>query len=195
MSHYYSENPDSKSSRSEKISIVGNKKYYFLTDSGVFSRGGLDYGSRFLIETIPKITGKVLDIGCGYGPIGIILGDTNDISVTMSDINNRALELCELNIKRNKVNANIIHSDMYENIKGKFDYIITNPPIRVGKVKLLEILNLAKKYLNHDGELWFVIRKKQGAESVIKILKDVYDVKIIKKSKGFYIIKCLPIDL
>ena len=107
----------------------------------------------------------------------------------MIDINKRAIHLCEMNIKSNKVKAKVFESNIYENVKDKYDVIITNPPIRAGKKIVLEILERAKEFLNKDGELWFVIRKDQGAKSIAEELKNTYNLEILKKSKGFYIFK------
>ena len=146
-----------------------------------------------LIENleIKNITGKVLDIGCGYGPIGIYVASMTKANVHMIDINRRSLELARKNVNLNHVNIQIYESNIYENVKEKFDFIITNPPIRVGKEILYKILFDAKKYLNEFGQLWLVINKNQGAKSLIKDLSQEYDVQIITKNKGFYILKCM----
>jgi 16S rRNA (guanine1207-N2)-methyltransferase len=195
MEHYYTSNPSSKSDKKKIDVIVLGNKYSFYTDSGVFSRSGLDFGSRLLIETIEGIHGSVLDIGCGYGPIGIILSNTYDIDVTMADVNERALELTAENCEMNGVEANIIQSDIYSNIEETYDYIVTNPPIRIGKKGLTMFLAEAKKYLKENGELWFVMRKQQGALSMIELLKKDYNVEIVKKRKGFCIIRAFSVDL
>ena len=88
------------------------------------------------------------------------------------------------------MNANVFESDAYHNINKKYNYIVSNPPIRVGKEKLYEIVLGAKNYLNENGELWIVVRKKQGGESIIRDMKEVYkSVEVVTKKKGFYIIK------
>ena len=107
----------------------------------------------------------------------------------MVDINKRAIHLCEMNIKLNKINAKIIESNIYENVNDKYDIIVTNPPIRAGKKVVLEILERAKEFLNKNGELWFVIRKDQGAKSMAKEIENTYNLEILKKSKGFYIFR------
>ena len=106
----------------------------------------------------------------------------------MIDINDRAISLAKKNAKLNEVDVNIFKSNIYENIDKKYDYIITNPPIRVGKKILYEILFKAKEYLKENGKLLFVINKNGGAKSVLKDLEKEYEVDVITKNKGFYII-------
>ena len=103
--------------------------------------------------------------------------------------NKRAIHLTERNINENKVNAKAYMSDAYQNVKDKYDVIITNPPIRAGKEKVLEILNGSVEHLNSGGELWFVIRKDQGAKSIVKVLNKELIVENTEKSKGFYIFR------
>lgn len=190
MHQYFDNNENLKSNIKEVTVNIKNKKYKFKTDNGVFSKKGLDFGTRTLLEAIPvnKIKGKVLDVGCGYGPIGIFVADNTDSEVDMIDINERSLNLVRQNVSLNKVQANIYSSNIYENVVDKYNYIITNPPIRVGKKILYEILFEAEKYLLENGELWLVISKDQGAKSLLKDLNEVYDTKLIEKNKGFYII-------
>jgi len=196
MNHYFDDNPISESKKVKITTTINNQNYSFISDNGVFSKNQLDYGTKLLLETLPidNVDGKVLDLGCGYGPIGIYVAKNTTAEVHMVDINNRSLELAKINSIRNKVKAKIYKSDIYSNVEGTFDFIITNPPIRVGNAILYNFLFLAKKYLNKDGQLWLVIRKKQGAESVLKKLREKYKVEIVNKSKGYYIIKAIIVD-
>ena len=190
MSHYFENDNSLKSEiRDFKINILNNQ-FIFSTDNGVFSKGELDYGTELLIQNILKLdlNGKVLDLGCGYGPIGIILKKILDVNVSMCDINKRAIHLSKMNAKKNNVIVNIIESDGYENIDDKFNYIISNPPIRIGKKNLYKLLIDSKDYLCDNGEMFIVVRKEQGALSLIKDMSVYYDVKTIDKSKGFLII-------
>ncbi|MDD2435057.1 MAG: class I SAM-dependent methyltransferase [Bacilli bacterium] len=191
MDHYFTNNSNLKSNIKEIKVYLNNQEYRFLTDSGVFSKKGLDFGTRTLLENIPVLNGNVLDFGCGYGPIGIYIKKNNDCTVDMIDINERSLELARKNALKNKVEVNLFKSDIYSEVTNKYDYIITNPPIRVGKTILYEILMNAKDYLNPHGELWLVIHKDQGANSLVKDLKAVYEVEIIVKNKGFYVIRAI----
>lgn len=189
MSHYFT-NDDIKSNEQKKKVIINNHEFIFTTDNGVFSKKGLDFGTRTLLETLEvnKMKGKVLDFGCGYGPIGIYLALNQELEVHMIDINRRSLELARKNVDLNHVNVTIYESDIYSNVHCKFDYIVSNPPIRVGKKILYQILFEAKNYLNKNGELWIVVNKNQGAKSLIKDLEQAYKVEIKNKVSGFYII-------
>jgi len=190
MSYYFDKNTNVESKENTTRAEIGGKYYTFKTDNNVFSKKGLDFGTRTLLEALPveKINGDVLDFGCGYGPIGICVKSNTDANVDMVDINERALNLARTNAKLNNVDVNIFESNIYENIDKKYDYIISNPPIRVGKKILYKILFEAKKHLKDSGELWIVINKDQGAKSVAKDLEKEYIVTIVEKNKGFYII-------
>lgn len=190
MSHYF-ENDQNLVSEIKSFSVSFNDvNFNFNTDNGVFSKGELDFGTKLLIENVLKlnISGNILDLGCGYGPIGIILKKLSDVNVTMCDVNNRAIHLSKMNAKKNNVIVNIINSDGYENINDKYDYIISNPPIRVGKKKLYELLINAKEHLVKSGELIIVVRKEQGALSLMKDMAVHFSVKVLDKDKGFLII-------
>ena len=172
--------------------VLGNK-FTFLTDNGVFSKDGLDFGSRLLLESIPleEVGGKILDMGCGYGVFGIVISKLTSAHVDMVDVNLRALHLATRNAKENGVsNVSIFESNVYQNVSSKYSSIVTNPPIRAGKKVVYDIVMNAKNYLEDDGKLFLVIRKEQGAKSLIVDLEKIYTVDILKKSKGFFIIKC-----
>lgn len=193
MHQYFEDNTDLKSNvKLIKVNLK-NKDYTFKVDNGVFSKKGLDFGTRTLLETIPldKINGRVLDIGCGYGAIGIFVASNTDAVVDMTDINERSLALARQNVLVNHVQANVQYSNIYSNITDKYDYIITNPPIRVGKKILYEILFMAREHLTNNGEMWLVVSKDQGAKTLLRDLNEKYDAKLITKNKGFYIIRAL----
>ncbi len=195
MEHYFTNNSNLKSNIQEFKVKVFDKEFVFKTDNGVFSKGELDYGTRLLIETVLKldITGKGLDLGCGYGAIGIIVSCLKNLYVSMLDVNKRAIHLADMNIKENNcLKASTILNDGLENIEEKYDFIISNPPIRVGKKKLYELLEDALLHLKKNGSLYVVIRKEQGAKSFIRDFQDKSKIEVLNKSKGFYIIslKC-----
>lgn len=193
MAHYFENDKNLKSHESEKQVIINQQAFSFLTDYGVFSKRGLDFGTRSLLESldINQIRGQVLDFGCGYGPIAIYLKKMTSADVDALDINQRSLNLARKNAVLNGVDICFIESNIYEKIDKKYDYIITNPPIRVGKKILYQILFEAKKYLKTKGELWIVIHKDQGAKSLLKDLEKSYQVELICKNKGFFIIKAI----
>ena len=132
-----------------------------------------------------------MDVGCGYGTIDVILGKLVDASFLGVDVNRRALHLAEMNKKENKLdNVTFLESNCYENVEGKFDVIITNPPIRAGKKIVYEIVMGARNYLTEDGTLFIVVRKEQGAKSMLRDLEEFYKVEVLNKIKGFFVIKC-----
>lgn len=175
-------------------SFILGKKLIFYTDNGVFSKDGLDFGSRLLLETIPleEVGGKVLDMGCGYGVLGLTLNKVLGCCVDMVDVNLRALHLSEINAKENNCSdVNIFESYTYSNVTTKYTSIITNPPIRAGKKVVYDIVMNAKQHLENNGKLFLVIRKEQGAKSLISDLQENgYNVDILDKKKGFFILKC-----
>ena len=193
MGQYFENDNNLPSNITRTESFILGKKFTFFTDNGVFSKDGLDFGSRLLLETIPleEVGGKVLDMGCGYGVFGIVLNKILSCSVDMCDVNLRALHLSKINIKENNcLDINAFESNCYENVVSKYSSIVTNPPIRAGKKIVYDIVMNAKNYLEKDGKLFLVIRKEQGAKSLIVDLKKIYNVEIVAKKKGFFILKC-----
>lgn len=191
MSHYFENDQNLPSNLKKTTVYLFKQNYIFYTDNGVFSKHGIDYGSRLLLESLPyeELNGPILDVGCGYGVLGIIINKKTNLEVDMIDVNKRALHLSKRNSKENNCsNINVFASNCYDKITKRYKTIITNPPIRAGKKIVYEILFEAKNYLTEDGVLYIVIRKDQGAKSVIYDLKKYYDVSIVNKSKGFYII-------
>ncbi len=191
MEHYFTNNEALKSELRTIDYKYQDFVFHFNSDNGVFSKNKIDFGSRLLVETIletQEISGEILDIGCGYGFMGIVLAKIFQCKATLVDVNKRAVHLAKMNIKENKVEGDAVESNIYENVTNRYDCIITNPPIRAGKKVVLEILLGAEEYLKEEGTLWFVIRKDQGAKSIIKELEQKYKINLVKKEKGFYII-------
>ena len=191
MNQYFDNNENLESNLVENKVKVLDTDFYMYTDNGVFNKKGLDFGTRVLLENI-DIDNKYsfLDVGCGCGPIGFyILLNKTDSVVDMIDVNNRAIKLTKMGLKKNHLEAEVFNSDAYSNVTGKYDMIITNPPIHVGKEKVYEIIRGAKEHLNNNGELWVVIRKDQGAKSMISDNSDIFNFEIVNKIKGFWIVK------
>ncbi|MEQ9764055.1 class I SAM-dependent methyltransferase [Streptococcus sp. ZJ151] len=188
---YYEENPNSSHDIQElKVTLLG-ESFLFKTDAGVFSKKMIDFGSQVLLNTLTfDSDDSVLDVGCGYGPLGISLAKVQGVKATMVDINNRALDLAKENAKSNKVEVEIYQSNIYEKVTGKFDHIISNPPIRAGKEIVHTILEESFHYLNEGGDLTIVIQKKQGAPSAKTKMEEVFgNVDTLKKDKGYYILR------
>lgn len=192
MAHYFTNEENLKSEIEKVITEINGIQFYFYTDNGVFSKGELDFGTELLLKNFKYDNPNnktLLDIGCGCGPIGIYASHLG-FAVDMSDVNKRAIHLSKMSLKEQGLNANVFESDAYKNIINKYDYIVSNPPIRVGKEKLYEIVMNAKEHLKDGGSLWIVVRKQQGAESMLRDMKNAYKtVEVIAKKKGFFIIK------
>ena len=188
---YYAENPDAAHDIHElRVELLG-EKMTFLTDAGVFSKKMVDFGSQLLLKCLEVNQGEtVLDVGCGYGPLGLSLAKAYGVQATMVDINNRALDLARQNAERNKVEATIFQSNIYEQVEDKFDHVISNPPIRAGKQVVHEIIEKSQDFLETGGDLTIVIQKKQGAPSAKSKMEDVFgNCEIVKKDKGYYILR------
>lgn len=194
MEHYFSNNPTSKSEERTLTYKLKDKEFKFISDNGVFSKDHVDYATNILLNTLieEKIEGKLLDIGCGYGVIGITLTKLFNTETTMIDINERALELSKRNAKLNNIEKiNIFESNGYENVKDEYNIIITNPPIHAGKETLYKIYEESKNHLINGGSLYIVINKKHGAPSTIKYLTEIFgNCEILNKKSGFNVIKC-----
>lgn len=193
MSQYFDNDKNIKSDRKLIKFNFDNKVFSIYSDNGVFSKDRFDYGTRVLLNSvdIDKLSGNVLDLGCGLGVVGIILGTFNKgINIDMVDINERAIDLAKNNLVLNNVKANVFVSDIYSNIDNKYDFIITNPPIRAGKNVIRGFLLGSYDYLKDDGILYFVMRKDHGVKSMIKELSVKFNTSIVNKDKGFYVVLC-----
>lgn len=192
--HYYSKRPETAHERRSLETVLRGRSYRFVSDSGVFSKQGIDYGSRVLIEAMQlPAQASVLDVGCGYGPIGLAAAAlVSEGHVTMVDINERAVQLAIENAERNGVkNVTVKQSDLFAEVKNeRFDVILTNPPIRAGKETVHTIFELAYEHLNEGGTLWVVIQKKQGAPSASAKIESLFGhVEEVTKDKGYRILK------
>ena len=188
---YFAENPDAKHDIHElNVELLG-QRLTFLTDAGVFSKKMIDYGSRVLLSVLDFEAGEqVLDVGCGYGPLGLTLAKAQGVTATMVDINQRALDLAQKNAERNQISADIFQSNVYEKVSGIFDHIISNPPIRAGKQVVHEVISGSYEHLTEGGDLTLVIQKKQGAPSAKSKMEAAFsNCEIVKKDKGYYILR------
>ena len=188
---YFAENPDAKHDIHElKVELLG-QQMTFLTDAGVFSKKMIDYGSRVLLSALEfNKKEMLLDVGCGYGTLGLTLAKAQELEVTLVDINQRALDLARKNADANQVSADIFQSNVYEQVTGQFHHIISNPPIRAGKQVVHEVISGSYVHLLADGDLTIVIQKKQGAPSAKAKMEEVFgNCETLKKDKGYYILR------
>lgn len=169
----------------------------FNTDAGVFSKNRVDYGSTVLIKTMKNVElseGNILDLGTGYGPIGLFAAKFwPDKTVDMVHVNERALGLARKNAELNRIsNVSIFESDIYSNVVDKYALILTNPPIRAGKKVVSAIIAEAKEHLLPSGKVLVVIQKKQGEPSARKLMKATYgNCQILQRDKGYYILESM----
>jgi len=193
MAHYYTDNKDLKTNRKEFTYYFDDEVFRFTTDNGVFSKGNIDYGSYVLIKSVYQrhLGDSLLDLGCGYGPIGIIMKRfNNDLNVEMVDVNSRATELALLNCQNNRVNIRVCLCEDILTLDHKFDTILLNPPIRAGKSVIYGLYEKSKMILNENGCLYIVIQKKQGAQSSKSKLETLFNcVKVIEKDGGYQVIE------
>lgn len=188
---YYDEHPDAHHDIHELHVVLLGERMKFLTDAGVFSKKMIDFGSQVLLSCLSFQQGEtVLDVGCGYGPLGLSLVKAQGVHATMVDVNTRALDLARKNAAFNQVEAKIFQSNVYDQVEESFDHIISNPPIRAGKKVVHEVLSGSFDHLNPGGDLTIVIQKKQGAPSAKAKMEEVFgNCEILKKDKGYYILR------
>lgn len=193
MSHYYINDNNLKNERRTFSYDYKGKRINFTSDLGVFSKDRLDFGTHVLLQSLPDLSDKksLLDVGCGVGCIGVSIAKAYpNLEVTMIDVNERCVELSRKNSLDNKVNTKVLYSNLYENISEMYDVIISNPPIRAGKKVVLGVVEEGYGYLNNGGEVYVVIQKKQGADSMKKRMEEVYgNVEIVDKDKGYFIFR------
>ncbi len=193
MSHYYL-NDKTLNHEIQTIKFkINNHEINLDTDRGVFSRDGLDFGSRVLLENInfsADLT-QIIDMGCGYGPMGIYAAKMcPNAHVIMADVNERAALLATQNLSKNMVeNAEVYVSFLFENITQKADLIMSNPPIRAGKKTVFDLYDQAYDHLLKNGRFYAVIQKKQGAPSSVKKLEELFgNCEVIAKVKGYWVL-------
>ncbi len=192
---YFTANPNSEHHfQNFDFELLGNN-LHFTTDSGVFSKSTVDFGTRTMLDALDKTTltdGKVLDLGTGYGPVGIAIAKKCQRQVDMVDVNERALALARQNAVNNGVDqlVSVFQSDIYQQVTDKYALILTNPPIRAGKEVVTAMLQEAVQHLVPGGKLIAVLQKKQGAPSAQKNMAAVFgNAEVIAKNKGYYILE------
>lgn len=195
--HYYQENQEDLHSNPTSFDFYfQNEHFIFHTDDGVFSKQYIDYGSFALLKAFvsTELEGPILDMGAGYGPLGIVIARLYRKDIYFCEINQRAFELLKKNINENDIqSAYAYHSNLYEALEQEqlFASIVTNPPIRAGKQVVYAIYDGAYQHLLPNGELWVVIQKKQGAPSSKDYLTNLFgNCTIVARDKGYYILKC-----
>lgn len=186
--HYYTEKPTSEAREKIIKSRIRGKEFTFKTASGMFAINKVDRASILLAETAPNAK-TLLDLGCGYGPVGISIAATTNAEVTMTEINQRAAALAKQNVKINKVQAEVLQGNMYEPVaERKFDAILLNPPQSAGKKTCEQMIAQAKEHLNKNGTLSIVARKKKGGESLSEKMRETFgNIQTIKIQGGFRI--------
>lgn len=193
--YYYSQQPDVTHNKQYWSFELRGKTLQFASDNGVFSKHTIDYGTRVLLATFATQdlpAGDLLDLGCGYGPIGLSLAqEMPQRQVDMVDVNELALSLAQENAQRNQIdNVTIFSSNVYEKITKQYAAILTNPPVRAGKAVVTAMLTEAKAHLVPGGELWVVLQKKQGAPSAKKNMQAAFgNALLVHKDKGYYILR------
>ena len=195
MSYYFDNDPQVQSQIREIKFTLFDKEYTYYTDNGVFSKSRIDEGTYIFLKVLVPLhlSGNILDLGCGYGPIGLTIAQNSlQARVDLADINSRALALASKSIAKLNLTTRVtcLQSDIYEKIEGPYDSIVVNPPIRAGKAVINEMFLGAKQHLIDGGSLYVVIRRKQGAESALKYIETVFEnVSVLHKEKGYWIIK------
>ncbi|GLX32469.1 16S RNA G1207 methylase RsmC [Leuconostoc mesenteroides subsp. dextranicum] len=192
---YFTANPNAEHHyQNFDFDLLGHE-LHFTTDSGVFSKSTVDFGTRTMLDALEKTSipiGKVLDLGTGYGPVGLTVAKAYQRHVDMVDVNERALDLARKNAQQNGVaqRVNIFKSDVYASISDKYALILVNPPIRAGKQVVTAMLQESANYLQDGGKLIAVLQKKQGAPSAQKNMSLAFgNAKVIHKNKGYYILE------
>jgi 16S rRNA (guanine1207-N2)-methyltransferase len=190
MGHYFIEDAALQDDERELSLTIFNKNFTFLSNSGLFSYRQIDDASLLLLKHIPELEGSLLDMGCGYGVLGIVLAKIYELELTLCDINPHAIRYAERNAHRNHVRAGLILSNGFDAIESRYAAIVMNPPIHAGKETIFRMYGQARSHLAQQGSLFTVVQKKHGAESHVKKLVEIYDeCLILYKKKGYYILQ------
>jgi len=191
--HYFVKRPKSKPDLGVLRTYFRGRLFEFVTASGVFSKTRIDPGTRLLIEfmTLPE-RGSVLDVGCGYGPLGIAAATFNpNLKVVMTDVNERAVWLAKENAKRNALqNVKVKQGLLYEPVGDmKFEAILSNPPITAGMKVVEPLITEAPKHLVKDGLLQVVVRSKIGGKRLTNLMNRAFgNVDILARKGGYRVL-------
>lgn len=194
--HYYTARPEAAHDEHRFTATLRGTPYTFITDAAVFSRERVDFGSQLLIETmeIPE-SAVVLDLGCGYGPVGTVAARlAHRGRAYLVDVNERAAELAHRNLAENGIaNAEVRVGDGLAPVQGTaFDAILTNPPIRAGKAVIYRLVDEAHQALRPGGSLWVVIQTKQGAPSMKRRLQALFgEVEDAARQAGYHVFRAV----
>jgi len=188
MPHYYSRKQDSAFRPRTIASFFRGREFTFRSASGVFSKDRVDRGTSLLAEAMLVTKGdKALDIGCGIGILGIVASSLG-ASVTMTDVNERAIALSRKNVAINDAeHASVVMSDLYTSIADDdFDAILSNPPQSAGKDVCFAIIEGALPRLKKGGTLQLVARPNKGGKTLARRMEEVFgNVSVIAKKSGF----------
>lgn len=190
---YFAPIPTAESRPVPFETVFRGQPFRFMTDSGVFSKGELDKGTHLMLSALPEgLSGRALDLGCGWGAVGVIAGKLYpNLHFTMADVNARAVDLARENLAANGVRGTVVLGDGLSDIKERFDLILLNPPIRAGKETVYRLFRECAEHLQEEGRLYIVIRKQQGADSAMKYLKTLFTaVETADKSAGYRVFVC-----
>jgi 16S rRNA G1207 methylase RsmC len=191
--HYFSSSPKSEVNYGLVRAKFFGKNFEFITASSVFSKRRIDTGTQLLIESmiLPE-SGSVLDIGCGYGAVGITAAALNSkLQVYMSDVNSRAASLAKKNVERNRVfNAQVRHGYLYKPVEDlKFDCVLSNPPVSVGMETVKAIIVDAPKIMRPNAVFEMVIRSKIGAKLFPALFVEIFgNCTVVSRESGFRVL-------
>lgn len=191
MNHYFIESKGEKQGVKTIAYAFAGRRFTFTTHDGLFSKDHVDPATDILLHTVPPLSGSLLDLGCGYGCIGIVLAKTYSLALTQADVNGAAVEAAKANCAANGVVGQVVQSDCFSGISGTFNTITLNPPIHAGKEVTYRMYEEAADFLQTGGRFYVVTLKKHGAESTLAKLQSVFgNCETLRRKKGYYVFCC-----
>lgn len=188
--HYFAAYPKSEAKLGVIRTYLRGRSFEFLTATGVFSKKRVDLGTRLLIDSmvLPE-KGYVLDVGCGYGAIGIAAATFNpNLRVVMIDVNKRAVWLAKQNVQRNSVNnVEVRRGRLYEPVEGlTFNCVLSNPPVSAGMGTVKAVIVEAPKHMANKACFQMVVRSKIGKKRLKMLLEEVFgNAEILARKSGY----------